>query len=436
VGRRLALAAVALAALCLLAGCNALLSDRADPATDRLGWENGYWAEDSLSVTTEDGLNESEREAVVSRTMARVERIRGLEFEESVPVSVITRAQYRANNSDSDDGGAYGEWNNQVWEALFLVGENRDVSAAFDSTLGSTVQGYYSPSKGAIVIVSDAETPTIDRATLAHELVHALQDQHYGLGGSPDFQDTQLAHRGVTEGDANYVQQLYERRCGEQWSCLPRPERSTGGRTNDFDVGVFVTIYTPYAVGPRFVAERHQREGWGAVNDLYDRYPNSTEQIIHPEKYPDEEPLDVRVRDRSNGRWNRFGLQRPAYDVVGEASIYAMFRATDRITDGAVYEYDHRISAGWGGDKLVPYRNGDRYGYVWATEWDTREDAREFVTAHRAILDERASRQPDADTYVLPDSDPFGDAFRVTRSGKRVVIVNGPTVDSLDGIHG
>ena len=431
------LAAVALAAVVLLAGCNALLGgDRADPTTDELGWERGYWATDSLSVTTEDGLNESERSAVVARTMARVEEIRGLEFEEPVPVSVISRAEYRANNSDSGDDGAYGEWNNQVWEALFLVGEDRDVSAEFDSTLGSTVQGYYSPSEGAIVIVSDAETPSIDRTTLAHELVHALQDQHYGLGGSPDFQDAQLAHRGVTEGDANYVQQLYERRCAEDWSCLDRPERSAGGTGTDFNVGVFVTIYTPYAAGPRFVAERHQRGGWPAVNTLYDRYPNSTEQLIHPEKYPDEEPVDVRVRDRSNGRWNRFGLQRPAHDVVGEASIYAMFRATGQITDGAIYEYDHPLSAGWGGDKLVPYRNGDRYGYVWATEWDTRADAREFVTAYRAILDERASRQPDANTYVLPDSDPFGDAFRVTRTGKRVRVVNGPTVGALDGIHG
>jgi hypothetical protein len=404
--------------------------------TDELGWENGYWYDEPLSVTTADGLNESEREAVVARTMARVERVRGLEFEQSVPVSVISREQYRANSSDSDSGGAYGEWNNQVWEALFLVGEDRDVSAAFDSTLGSTVQGYYAPSDGEIVIVSDAETPMIDRTTLAHELVHALQDQHFGLGGDPDFQDTQLAHRGLSEGDANYVQQLYERSCRESWSCLDRPERSTGGTTNDFDVGVFVAIYTPYATGPRFVADRQQRQGWDAVNALYDRYPNSTEQLIHPGKYPDEEPVDVQVRDRSNGRWNRFALQRPAHDVIGEASIYAMFRATGQITDGAVYEYDHPLSAGWGGDKIVPYRNGDRYGYVWASEWDTRKDARQFVDAYRAILDERASRQPAANTYVLPDSDPFGDAFRVTRSGKRVVIVNGPRVGALDGIHG
>jgi hypothetical protein len=84
------LAAVALAALLVLAGCNAFLGgDRNDPMTDELGWENGYWYDEPLSVTTADGLNESEREAVVARTMARVERVRGLEFEQSVPVSVI-----------------------------------------------------------------------------------------------------------------------------------------------------------------------------------------------------------------------------------------------------------------------------------------------------------------------------------------------------------
>jgi len=435
VRRRLAL--LALAAVCLLAGCNAFLGgERPDPASDQLGWENGTWHDDPLQVTTEDGLNASERAAVVARTMARVEEIRGLEFEEPVPVTVISRAEYRRNNSDSGNGGAYGEWNNQVWEALFLVGEDRNVSAAFDSTLGSSVQGYYSPSKDEVVIVSDAETPTIDRTTLAHELVHALQDQHYGLGGNPEFQDTQLAHRGVTEGDATYVQKLYERRCGDRWRCLDRPDRTTAGTDSDFDRGVFVALYAPYAAGPRFVAERQQAEGWDAVNRLYERYPNSTEQLIHPEKYPDEAPVDVSIPDRSNGQWERFDLQRPAHDVVGEASIYAMLRATGQADDGAPYEYEHPLSSGWGGDRIVPYRDGDRFGYVWAIEWDSRRDARDFERAYRAVLDERASRQPGTDTYVLPESDPFGDAFRVTRTGTRVRIVNGPSVESLDGIHG
>jgi hypothetical protein len=200
---------------------------------------------------------------------------------------------------------------------------------------------------------------------------------------------------------------------------------------------VFLTIFSPYAAGPTFVESVQRERGWRGVDALYDRFPASTEQVIHPELYPDERPVDVSVRDRSNARWSRFDLNRPAHDTVGEASIYAMFWANGAVTrDGrSPYQYDHPLSAGWGGDRLVPYRDGDRFGYVWVTAWDSQRDAREFGGAYREVLANRSVRQPRDNVYVLPESDPFGDAFRVTRRGQRVRIVNGPTVGSLDGIH-
>jgi hypothetical protein len=431
------LPALALALILVLAGCAAPASTgaRGDPAVDQIGWENSYWYDDPVRVTTDDGLNESEREVVVARAMARVEHIRQLEFRESVPVEVTSREAFQEGRNPGG-AGPHETWNNQVWEALLLVGENENVSAAFGSTLGSSVQGYYAPGEGKIVIVSDAETPTIDRATLAHELVHALQDQHFTLGGSPPTQDRQLATDGVVEGDANVVQRRYEDRCGFQWDCIDRPERNSGGG-DPFNMGLFVTIFTPYAAGPGFVDSVYQSEGWEGVDRLYDRFPASTEQVIHPDRYPDERPVNVTVQDRSGERWNRFDISRQPTDTVGEASIYAMLWANGAVErEGrSVYQYDHPLSDGWAGDTVVPYRNGDRFGYVWVIAWDSPAEAREFRGAYRDILDNRSVRQPEDGVYVLPESDPFGDAFRVTRSGNRVRIVNGPTVRALDRMH-
>jgi len=70
-----------------------------DPESDRLGWENGYWHNESVAVTPADGYNESELDAVVARSMARMELVRGLEFEEEVPVTVIDRVEYRNESS-------------------------------------------------------------------------------------------------------------------------------------------------------------------------------------------------------------------------------------------------------------------------------------------------------------------------------------------------
>ncbi len=191
----------------VLAGCTVPSFGGSDhPATptgdDAIGYESGYWYDDSVSVTTDDGLNETEREAVVARTMARVEQVRDLEFKEPVPVSVISRAEYQNRSGGNEGGGSsrpQDPWNDQVWEALLLIGEDSGSSDEIDDTLSTTVQGYYSPSEDEIVIVSPTETPQIDRRTLSHELVHALQDQHFGLNGSAETQDTQLSRQGVTE---------------------------------------------------------------------------------------------------------------------------------------------------------------------------------------------------------------------------------------------
>ncbi|QLH75768.1 hypothetical protein HZS55_02290 [Halosimplex rubrum] len=58
-------------------GDGAMAENPPDPETDRLGWEGGYWYNETIDVNQTDGLSESERSALVARTMARVERVDG-----------------------------------------------------------------------------------------------------------------------------------------------------------------------------------------------------------------------------------------------------------------------------------------------------------------------------------------------------------------------
>lgn len=427
--RRVAGLALVVAALAALAGCGALgPADGGD-----LGVENGYSYDDELSATPDDGLNATELEAVKSRAMARLERLRGLEFTGDVPVRVITREQYRANQT-STPNRTHQLWNNQVWEGLFLVGEDRNVSAVFDDLRGSTVQGYYSPGRDEIVVVSDAETPRISRGTLVHELVHALQDQQFGLDESMATQDRQLAHSGVVEGEATLLTGRYQERCGGEWSCVTVPGGAGGGGGTLSNPGVFVVLYHPYASGPGFVAALEGRGGWDAIDDAHEAYPASTEQVIHPERYPDDEPVDVSVPDRSSAAWSRFEHD-PIADTVGEASVYAMLVEHDvGETPSSRYSYSHPAADGWAGDALVPYRSAEGYGYVWETAWESADEAREFHEAYRALLETQGAVARGDGVWVIEEG-PFADAFRVTRNGSRVRVVNAPTVEALDGVH-
>ena len=100
------------------------------------------------------------------------------------------------------------------------------------------------------------------------------------------------------------------------------------------------------------------------------------------------------------------------------------------------YNYTHPTTAGWAGDRLVPYRSavGER-GYVLRTRWATEGDAAAFAIAYRRLLRERrGAERREGDVLVVP-AGPYADAFRVTREGRTVTVVNAPTVGALDAVH-
>ena len=473
--------AVGLAALLVVAGCSAPAIEPPtasapsgggeavaapndgfdDPDSDVLGWEDGYWYNESVSVDQSDGLSDEELRAYVARAMARVEYIRGAEFREPVPVSVLSREEYRNRSGGSSGSGEqsdYQRWNDQVWEALFVTGESQDSGTAISDTRSAAVAGFYAPRDDEIKVITDTpESPTIDNATLVHELVHALQDQQYDLskpkyGG--DTQDEQLAVDGLVEGDANYVERRYAQRCGAAWDCVATPESAGGGGGGGGggpNLGILLTIFQPYSDGPVYISDLVDRGGWATVDEEFETPPASTEQLIHR---TDEEPVPIEYRDRARNGWETFPDQGvEGADTVGEASMYVMFWYQARTTGADTidprslsdtegpydtYNYDAEPSAGWGNDRLYPYQQDSgsnaEYGYVWVTEWDSEADAREFRRAYRAILDAQDAEQRAENTYVITDGE-FEDAFRVTRSGTRVTIVNGPTADDLGDIR-
>ena len=458
---RRALAALAVALLVAGAGCQGIAPadeapappenpDLPDPETDVLGWEDGVWHNESIAVDQADGLNDTELRAYVARSMARVEHIRGREFQSRVPVEVISRAEYRNRSSSGGDSGTYGEWNNQVWEAMWAVGEDADVQELLSSTLGESVVGFYSPGDDEIKIVTPTpERPTIDNATLVHELVHALQDQHYDLTGSAysaPRQDGDLAVSSLVEGDARYVEYRYGERCGVDWACVPSPSGGGGGGGAPPNLAVSLTLYFPYADGPPWVADLYDAGGWAAVDDAWADPPASTEQVVHGVADP---PANVTVTDTTSDGWRRYDVGDGGADTLGEASIAVGLWYQSReygasavdwrdlvSADGPYdrYDYDYAPSAGWAGDAVVPYHNDTAAGYVWKSRWDTDADATEFLKAYRAVLGAHDAEEVAAGTWVVADG-PFADAFRLERTDRTVVVTNAPTVAALDDVR-
>lgn len=419
--------------LVVVAGCTVpVAEDGSQSVDDDIGVVDGITYDEELSITVEDGLNETEIDLLAARSMARIEVIRGLDFVERTEIDVRTREEYLESRSGGTVDNVSRFWENQVWEAMFIVGQDRDVTAVFDQTLGVSVQGYYSPSEERVVIVTDNNETTISKRTLVHELVHALQDQQFGLESHPEQQDASLARDGVVEGEASLIPDLYFDRCGSEWSCIDLPE--SGGGDSEVDPGIILVLLQPYQEGPEFVEAIRDRGGWETVDQLYDEYPDSAAQIIDPDKYPDTPPVAVSVADRSTDEWRRLDHD-PVGETVGQVGLYAMLWRNEIITVDDVYDYSHEVVDGWAGDQLVPYANdANETGYVWEIEWESAGDAAEFYDAYRDLLSEKDARERGKDRYVIRDG-PFQGAFEVVKSGSTVTIVSGPTFDSLDQIH-
>ncbi|ESP87539.1 Hvo_1808 family surface protein [Candidatus Halobonum tyrrellensis] len=427
-----------------------------DPEEDVIGWENGYWYNESIDVDQSDGLSEAETEAFVARSMARVEYLREAEFNQTVPVEVISRDEYRnSSGSESTNTTEFDHWNDQVWEALFIVGESTGSSSALGETTGSSVAGYYSPVDDEIkVITDDPDTPTVNNATLVHELVHALQDQRYDLTDAAyraDTQDGELAVDGVVEGEANYIEARYSQRCGDEWSCVKPAESGGSGSGADFNLGVYLTIFNPYSDGPVYVADVVEERGWDGFERRFRNPPNSTEQVIH---VTDEEPVPIAFNSTARDGWQTYSsLGENGSDTAGEASIYAMFwyqareYGADTVNPSGLFEttseydaynYDAAPSAGWGNDRVFPYHNGTGedagHGYVWVTEWDTESDATEFRETYVRILDAHDVEETEEGYYEIPDGS-FADTFAIEQNGTRVTVVNGPDAAAVSDIR-
>jgi len=440
-----------------------------DPESDVLGWENGYWYNETISVTPDDGLNDTELEAVVARGMARVEEIRRLEFEEVPPVEVISRENYteRVENQTANVTTAQRLHQNVKYEALLMVDESSDAISAQERNQAGGVGGFYDPSTGEIKIVSEnTTTPKMNEITLSQELFHALQDQRFNISSfNQTTQELHNAKDGIIEGDGNYVDHLYQERCDGEWdgTCI-MPEESQTPANFSPHIGLYQITLQPYSDGPAFVRDIHESEGWDAVNAIYENPPASTEQTIHPEKYGEDEPTPVSIEDTSDDRWRpldinasinfaSFGeaglfvaLWYPGYETQLGTQIIPYQDHLNLAGDGGIdefdpYNYNHTYTNGWDGDKLLPYvtdesSDTNETGYVYRTVWDSPKDAEEFQDGYKQLLAFHGAESVDGHdgVYRIPDANGFNDAFYLDRDGETFTIVNAPSVAELSGV--
>lgn len=248
------------------------------------------------------------------------------------------------------------------------------------------IAGYYDPFEKKFFI-ADWIPLVMQAPIMAHELTHALQDQHYDLRPylSPikDNSDATTARQAVVEGDAVLTMMAFTMSAagldiGSVGALSGTIRMSLEASAGQYPVFASAPMYLreslifPYATGADFAVAQQRTGGWKQLNKVYRSLPESTEQVIHPEKYLKDPPTPVSLSgvEKAVPRdWKPIHT-----DVLGEFGMQMML-----VKLGAA---GVEAAAGWDGDRYRAFRNGKGETLVFhRSTWDTEKDAQEFEAA-------------------------------------------------------
>jgi hypothetical protein len=288
-----------------------------------------------------------------------------------------------------------------------LVPHGLDVHDVLLDVLTEQIAGFYDPADGTLYIAArPAGSTEADLAwadmLMAHEIVHALQDQHFDLEKLTDLPrteaDAQLARQALVEGDgvvAMVELVLARQGIAPPWGMEDAVAMMTGtmqaagnepgeDQLSRAPLVVRDLLMFPYAAGMKFVATIRARHPWKRVDQVFKDPPQSTEQILHPELYlAKEAPHRVTARTPNSLKDWRVVDE----TVWGEAGWSVLLRQ-----HGVENARATAAAAGWGGDRVLVYAAADRKAPrdavgVGLTSWDADIDAMEFEEAAIDAID-------------------------------------------------
>lgn len=323
-------------------------------------------------------------EAFVPEAQAFVEAHRGLKFKKAVPVKLLEEKVFTERLlSKSKTDQAEIEKETKVLRALGLISGQLDLRQAEDALLGSSVVGYYDP-KTAELVVRGAKVNAAVRLTLIHELTHALQDQYFNLDAVPvsDDDESGVTTKSVIEGDAVRIEREYYAGMSAADQAEVRREQSAGGGVPAAVPPVLVQILAfPYQVGPGFDQAVLQRLGQPGLDQAFVRFPSTSSQLLHPQKFFDGDGAHPVDAPAAGGALIDHG-------VLGEMGLLLILEPMQRAGTLSAAE-TRAATAGWGGDKYVAWDEGARTCVRTAFVMDSPLDTDGLLNALRKLAQSR-----------------------------------------------
>ena len=253
------------------------------------------------------------------------------------------------------------------------------------------IQGYYNIKEKALFVYDDIKG-NYERGVLIHEMVHALQDQHFGLAQLHQASfgsESELALAALIEGDATYTMiEVLQKEQPRVAMMLAAPLEKSRNFRNAF----------LYAQGARYVKALKEKGGWAAVNAAYKNPPRTTAAVLFPGTFRSTVALGP-------------GTTKGALSIIETL-------ATNEATSSLSME----SARSWKGDRNVE----DPHGQVWEVACTTLDDAKRFQQAMVKLY--RAKFADMKDLFNGPE----GNAWIEEKGTVRAVLIQRDLVRVID----
>jgi hypothetical protein len=355
------------------------------------------------------------------------EELRGLRFQEPPVIVIVSEQELEERvrqqiEEESDDFPA----DEALYKLLGLLDPDVNLQAMLTELYGEQVAGYYDGDTGELVVPMREEGfSVVQRATMVHELTHALTDEQlefhadYTSMLDEDRLDEATAYQALIEGDASmaellYLQTLGQEEIGEFFAEALDIDTTALDASPEF---IQDSLIFPYDSGLAWVQSHYLRDQWTSINQAYSdmpTLPGSTEQIITPSDYERDLPMSVEATTPSLP-----GYELERESVWGELGFRLML-------DQELSE-DVGIDAadGWGGDYYAQWFDGQNAALLILFEGDTDRDTEELRSA---LLDYATTAVAEEDyvwvevidgqlAFIAADQPPVGESILASIGG-------------------
>jgi len=364
--------------------------------------------------------------AAADEVLGQMSQITGLKLMTPLKKSLRSREEIRAYvikqmNEDKNAAERYADQRSA--EAFGLLPKGFDLDTFMVDVLTEQVEGLYDP-KTQEFYIADWSPLSEQRMVMAHELTHALEDQHFQIeawekAARPN-DDAELARDAVLEGSAMAAMVDYLMlSTGRSLKDLP-----------EFDPGMLIgdlgstptlqkappflkdTLIFPYIGGLNFSAAILKNTGWAALPGVFEKPPVSTQQILHPALYRSGKiPTTVtlpRLDKLLGNKWTK--LDENIMGEFGWKEVLKQFLDEDRAK---------MLAAAWDGDDYAVFEQKQTKKLILVTRLhlDSEEHAVRFFGQYSEALEkkygERSNllRRPNFFSFDTPDGGVFLDCL-------------------------